>query len=92
MAGYLLPVSGIKYKSHFKKTLKRITMKKFGFLALALGLLVAACNSGGTTSEGDSTGIDTSINSAVPETAPVDSLAAPVDSLAAPIDSAAAAQ
>ena len=65
-------------------------MKKIGFLALALGLFVAACNSGGTTSEGDSTGVDTSINSAVPEEAPVDTSAiAPVDSVAAPVDSAA---
>jgi len=64
-------------------------MKKFGFLALALGLFVAACNSGGTTSEGDSTSVDSSINSAVPETdtvstAPLDSVAAPADSAAAP--------
>lgn len=93
MAGYLFPITGIKYKSHFKN-LKTIKMKKVGFLALALGLFVAACNSSSTTNTGDSTttGADSSINSAVtPDSstvvAPIDSLAADSSKIA-PADSA----
>lgn len=67
-------------------------MKKFAFIALALGLFVAACNSGGTSSTGDSTANDTSINSAVPEApaAPIDTTTvAPVDTTVTPADTAA---
>lgn len=61
-------------------------MKKIGFLALALGLFVAACNNAGTDASKDSASIDSAIN-AVP---PVDSsAAATIDSAAQVIDSAA---
>ncbi|WP_343306126.1 hypothetical protein AAHN97_03270 [Chitinophaga niabensis] len=61
-------------------------MKKFGFLALALGLFVAACNNAGTENKGDSASLDSAIN-AVP---PVDSASAQtIDSAAQVIDSAA---
>ncbi|SIO06227.1 hypothetical protein [Chitinophaga niabensis] len=61
-------------------------MKKIGFLALALGLFVAACNNAGTENKGDSASLDSAIN-AVP---PVDSSAAQtIDSAAQVIDSAA---
>ena len=61
-------------------------MKKFGFLALALGLFVAACNNAGTENKGDSASLDSAIN-AVPANA--DSLATQtIDSANAVIDSA----
>ncbi|WP_346318603.1 hypothetical protein [Chitinophaga sp. YIM B06452] len=66
-------------------------MKKVGFLALALGLFVAACNNAGTKTEGDSTAIDSTINQSVDTTPVVDSAAlAPVDSAAAPAADSAA--
>lgn len=55
-------------------------MKKFAIIALALGMFVAACNSGGSSNNTDSTA-DTTINSAV------DSVAAPIDTTTvAPVD------
>ncbi|RPD41015.1 hypothetical protein [Chitinophaga barathri] len=66
-------------------------MKKVGFLALALGLFVAACNNAGTSGSGDSTALDSTINSGVDTTTvvPVDTTALPVDSTTAPaVDSA----
>lgn len=54
-------------------------MKKVAFLALALGLFVAACNNASTSNTGDTTAIDSSVNSAV---TPDSSVVAPVDSLA----------
>lgn len=61
-------------------------MKKIGFLALALGLFVAACNNAGTENKGDSASLDSAIN-AVPANA--DSLATQtIDSANAVIDSA----
>ncbi len=65
-------------------------MKKFGFMALALGLFfVAACNNAGTSGSGDSTSIDSTINAAgdTALTAPVDTSAI-ADSTALPVDSA----
>lgn len=60
-------------------------MKKIGFLALALGLFVAACNNAGTENKGDSASLDSAINAV-----PVDSSAAQtIDSAAQVIDSAA---
>jgi hypothetical protein len=54
---------------------------KLGFLALALSLSVAACNSEKKAEGADSSAVDSSI---------VDSAAAKVDSAAAKVDSAAA--
>ncbi|MGN6509706.1 MAG: hypothetical protein ACTHLD_09630 [Chitinophaga sp.] len=65
-------------------------MKKFGFMALALGLFfVAACNNAGTSGSGDSTSIDSTINAAEDTalTAPVDTSALG-DTTALPVDSA----
>lgn len=65
-------------------------MKKVGFLALALGLFVAACNSSSTSNTGDSASIDSAVNTAAPvDSAAVDTAAAAIDSAAvAPADSA----
>lgn len=54
-------------------------MKKVGFLALALGMFVAACNSASTSNNADSTKADSSINATIPDSSTV---VAPVDSLA----------
>jgi hypothetical protein len=67
-------------------------MKKIGFLALALGLFVAACNNAGTENKGDSASLDSAIN-AVPAvdsaaTQTIDSAAQVIDSAAQKIDSA----
>jgi hypothetical protein len=60
-------------------------MKKVGFLALALGLFVAACNNAGTSGSGDSTAIDSTINQGVDTTTVVDTTTlAPVDTTTAP--------
>ncbi|RPE09413.1 hypothetical protein EGT74_20680 [Chitinophaga lutea] len=63
-------------------------MKKVAFLALALGLFVAACNSASTSNTGDTTKIDSSVNSSVPADS---SVVAPVDSLATDSTTAPAA-
>lgn len=67
-------------------------MKKIGFLALALGLFVAACNNAGTENKGDSASLDSAIN-AVPAvdsaaSATIDSANAVIDSASQKIDSA----
>lgn len=72
-------------------------MKKFGFLALALGLFVAACNNAGTTNTADSTAAADSLLNAAQQTVDsaaqvVDSAAQVVDSTAKAIDSTAKAQ
>jgi hypothetical protein len=67
-------------------------MKKFGFLALALGLFVAACNNAGTENKGDSASLDSAINAVPPvdsaATQTIDSAAQVIDSAAQKIDSA----
>ncbi|MBO9151125.1 hypothetical protein ACFOTA_02830 [Chitinophaga sp. GCM10012297] len=65
-------------------------MKKFGFLALALGLFVAACNNAGTSGSGDSTNLDSAINNSVDTStiAPVDTAAVVDSAVVAPADSA----
>ena len=61
---------------------------KFGFLALAITLSVAACNSNKTGEGADSTAVDTATVVDTAATTTVDSLA--TDTAAAATDSAAA--
>ncbi|MBB2144538.1 hypothetical protein GM921_03505 [Pedobacter sp. LMG 31464] len=62
---------------------------KFGFLALALSLGVAACNSEKKAEATDSTAVDSAAATVDSAAKTVDSAAAKVDSAATKVDSAA---